>query len=87
MSLTEIDRLLLFRRKNKFINSEREFQKITQVSDSLLAKIAPYFKFPDWVSKVNQQKQRKKRTRQKVIWFQKTRLFPRKISIKPRKKI
>ena len=65
MSLTEIDRLLLFRRKNKFVNSEREFQKITQVSDSLLAKIAPYFKFPDWVSKVNQQKQRKNKNSSK----------------------
>ncbi len=58
LSLAEIDRLFLFREKNKFINSEREFQKITKVSDSLLAKIAPYFKFPDWVSRVNQQKQR-----------------------------
>ena len=58
LSLAEIDRLFLFREKNKFINSKREFQKITKVSDSLLAKIAPYFKFPDWVSRVNQQKQR-----------------------------
>ena len=58
LSLAETDRLFLFREKNKFINSKREFQKITKVSDSLLAKIAPYFKFPDWVSRVNQQKQR-----------------------------
>jgi len=65
MSLTEIDRLLLFREKNKFINSKREFQKITKVSDSLLAIIAPYFKFPDWVSKVNQQKQRKNKNSSK----------------------
>ena len=65
MSLTEIDRLLLFREKNKFINSKREFQKITKVSDSLFAIIAPYFKFPDWVSKVNQQKQRKNKNSSK----------------------
>ena len=51
--------------KNKFINSKREFQKITKVSDSLLAIIAPYFKFPDWVSKVNQQKQRKNKNSSK----------------------
>ncbi len=56
MSLEEIDRLLLFRKSNKFINSKKEFQNITKVSDSLLNKIAPYFKFPDWVTKRNQQK-------------------------------
>ena len=53
MSLVEIDRLLSFRKKNKFINSKQEFQKVTKVSDSLLNKIAPYFKFPDWVVKRN----------------------------------
>ncbi len=55
MSLKEIDRLLAFREKNKFINSKKEFQQITKISDSLLNKIAPYFKFPDWVVKRNQQ--------------------------------
>lgn len=49
MSLDEIDRLLAFRKTNKFINSKKQFQKVTKVSDSLLAKISPYFKFPDWV--------------------------------------
>ncbi len=58
MSLAEIDRLLLYRKKNKFINSKREFQKVTEVSDSLLVKISPYFKFPDWVSKKNQENNR-----------------------------
>jgi DNA uptake protein ComE-like DNA-binding protein len=52
MSLAEIDRLLAFRKINKFINSKNEFQQVTKVSDSLLNRIAPYFKFPDWV--VNQ---------------------------------
>jgi DNA uptake protein ComE-like DNA-binding protein len=56
MSLQEIDRLLAFRKTNKFINSKKEFQKVTKVSDSLLDKISPYFKFPDWVLKKNQQK-------------------------------
>ena len=56
MSLQEIDRLLSFRKTGKFINSKKEFQKVTKVSDSLLHKIAPYFKFPDWVVKRNQQK-------------------------------
>lgn len=49
MSVVEIDRLHQFRRGNKFVNSAEEFQKVTKVSDDLLAKISPYFKFPDWV--------------------------------------
>jgi len=49
MSVAEIDRLLAFRKTNRYVNSAEEFQTVTQVSDSLLAVIAPYFKFPDWV--------------------------------------
>ena len=49
MSLEEIDRLHKFREKGKFINSISDFKKVTNVSDSLLNKISPYFKFPDWV--------------------------------------
>ena len=56
MSLEEIDRLLTFRKTNKFINSKQEFQQVTKISDSLLNKISPFFKFPDWVVKRNQQK-------------------------------
>lgn len=58
MSLAEIDRLFLYRKKNKYISSKKEFQKVTQVSDSLFAKISPYFKFPDWASKKNKQNNR-----------------------------
>lgn len=50
MSVAEIDRLLAYRKQNKFVNSAAEFQAITQVSDSLLNVISPYFKFPDWVN-------------------------------------
>lgn len=53
MKVAEIDRLLEFRKSGKFVNSAQEFQKVTQVSDSLLAKISPYFKFPDWVNNKN----------------------------------
>lgn len=49
MSVGEIDRLLTFRKQNKFVNSAEEFQAVTKVSDSLLNAISPYFKFPDWV--------------------------------------
>lgn len=54
MSLLEIDRLHAFRDSNKFVNSKEEFQKVTKISDALLRKIGPYFKFPDWVVKRNQ---------------------------------
>ncbi|HEU4788145.1 MAG TPA: helix-hairpin-helix domain-containing protein [Flavobacterium sp.] len=50
MSVKEIDRLLDFRKGNKFVNSAKEFQDVTKVSDSLLNAIAPFFKFPDWIS-------------------------------------
>lgn len=49
MSVEEIDRLLAYRKQNKFVNSAAEFQAVTKVSDSLLHSISPYFKFPDWV--------------------------------------
>jgi DNA uptake protein ComE-like DNA-binding protein len=51
MSIEEIDRLLNFRKTNQYVNSALEFQKVTQVSDSLLNAISTYFKFPDWVNK------------------------------------
>ena len=50
MKVDEIDRLLAFRKHNKFVNSAAEFQAVTKVSDSLLNAISPYFKFPDWVN-------------------------------------
>ncbi|MBU2950169.1 helix-hairpin-helix domain-containing protein [Tamlana agarivorans] len=50
MSNEEIDRLLAFRKENKWINSSGQFQEVTKVSDSFLKVISPYFKFPDWVS-------------------------------------
>lgn len=51
MSVAEIDRLFAFRKQNKYVNSAKEFQLVTGVSDSLLATISPYFKFPSWVKK------------------------------------
>lgn len=53
MSISEIDRLLKFRKQNKWINSPKQFQQVTKVSDSLFNKISPYFKFPEWVTKRN----------------------------------
>jgi len=50
MTNEEIDRLLAFRAKDKWVNSAEEFQDVTKVSDSLLTIISPYFKFPEWVT-------------------------------------
>ncbi|RYZ78198.1 MAG: helix-hairpin-helix domain-containing protein, partial [Proteobacteria bacterium] len=49
MSVPQIDRLHAFRERNLYVNSATEFQAVTKVSDSLLATMSPYFKFPDWV--------------------------------------
>ena len=56
MSVQEIDRLLEYRKKGLFVNSDKEFQQVTKVSDSLLNIISFYFKFPDWIS--HQKKER-----------------------------
>lgn len=51
MSTVEIDRLLNYRTKGKFVNSANEFQQITKISDSLLNELKPLFKFPNWAEK------------------------------------
>lgn len=50
LSTEEIDRLHHFRAQNKWVNSAKEFQQVTKVSDSMLAVIEPYFQFPEWVT-------------------------------------
>ena len=50
MSVEEIDRLHKFREQNKYVNSAKEFQQVTKVSNELLNKISVHFKFPDWVT-------------------------------------
>lgn len=62
MSTDEIDRLLAFREKGAFVNSAKEFQKVTQISDSLLGVISSYFKFPDWVRTKKRSSQKKQPT-------------------------
>ena len=51
MKVEEIDKLLAFRKLDKYVNSAKEFQQITGVSDEWLAEYSPYFKFPDWTQK------------------------------------
>ncbi|WP_430909358.1 ComEA family DNA-binding protein [Maribacter sp. 2-571] len=48
MSVAEIDRLLEFRAQNRFVHSAAEFQKVTQISDSLLGAMKGRFRFPEW---------------------------------------
>lgn len=67
MSVEEIDRLLAFRKEDKYVNSAEEFQKVTQISDSLLKVMSPLFKFPDWTQKKNDFKMEKKEYVQKTF--------------------
>ncbi|MBC8753649.1 helix-hairpin-helix domain-containing protein [Kordia sp. YSTF-M3] len=56
MSTKEIDRLHKFRATNKYVNSAKEFQTVTKVSDSLLSILQPHFKFPEWVTNKKKKK-------------------------------
>lgn len=78
MSTQEIDRLLAFRKAGNYINSAKQFQEVTGVSDSLLAVMSPYFKFPDWVVKKQHTKSKTSATNYKS--------FPKKNPL-PDKKI
>lgn len=64
MTTDEIDRLHRFRKSDKWINSAKDFKRVTNVSDSLLAVISPYFKFPEWVTN----RQPKKKYTDKKKW-------------------
>lgn len=68
MTNEEIDKLLAFRNQDKWINSVKQFQEVTGVSDTLLNIISPYFKFPEWVanSKETTSYSYKKNERQKT---------------------
>lgn len=69
MSVEEIDRLHEFRKTNKYVNSAKEFQDVTGISDSLLNEISPYFKFPEWVTnpKSNNTYQKFEKQQEKII--------------------
>jgi len=73
MTTKEIDKLHAFRRQNKWVNSAKEFQNVTQVSDSLLSRIAPFFKFPDWVTHP--------KPKQKYIYTNQPKSFAQKIDL------
>ncbi|MGB5238936.1 MAG: helix-hairpin-helix domain-containing protein [Flavobacteriaceae bacterium] len=51
MSPAEIDRLHSYRESGRFINTIEDFQTVTQISDTLLDSISPYFRFPKWTAR------------------------------------
>ena len=59
LKVDEIDKLFAYRNSGKFVNSAKEFQKITGINDSLLGEISPYFKFPKWLNNKPQIKVKK----------------------------
>ena len=67
MSVHEIDKLLKFRSKGLYVNSAAQFQQVTSVSDSLLVKISPYFKFPEWVTSKSKQRAESVNHKTKII--------------------
>jgi len=68
MTTQEIDRLLAFRKTNRYVNSPQEFQAVTHISDSLMRVISPYFKFPNWI---NNKKESKNTSNKNLIKRQK----------------
>jgi DNA uptake protein ComE-like DNA-binding protein len=55
MTKEQVGRLKAYRDSGKWINTVYDFKEVTGVSDALLNKISPHFKFPDWVVKKYQQ--------------------------------
>lgn len=66
MSTEEIDRVVRFRESGKWFNSSGQFQKVSGVSDSLLAIMQPHFKWPKWIEE--QKKHPKKKNNSKKKW-------------------
>lgn len=50
MTEAQIDKLHNFRKQNKYVNSNSEFQRLTGVSNEWMKQYSLYFKFPDWVT-------------------------------------
>jgi len=68
----EFDRLKEFRETDKWINSIADFKRVTQVPDSVLEKISPFFKFPKWVTNPRPKKERYSRFNSKLSFSEKT---------------
>ncbi len=77
MPTEAFDKLQEFRKEDKWINSTRDFQKVTGVSDEWLDSISPFFKFPDWVNNPKQQFSKKSN----FVDFNKGKTFSQKIDL------
>lgn len=66
LSVEEIDRLSAYRKEGKFVNSAKEFQNVTHISDSLLNILEPYLKFPEWTTKKAKRKAKKDKNIEKT---------------------
>lgn len=59
MSVEEYDRLKVFRDQGRFVNSVKDFQSVTGVSDAWILKYEKSFRFPDWVTHKKGEKYKK----------------------------
>ena len=59
LTIAQLDKLQAFRAAGKYVNSAQEFQRVTGISDSLLHRIAPAFRFPEWVKNKNKGNEQK----------------------------
>ena len=59
LTIAQLDKLQAFRAAGKYVNSAEEFQRVTGISDSLLRRIAPAFRFPEWVKNKNKDNEQK----------------------------
>lgn len=66
LSVEQLDRLYRFRESGKWVNSAKEFQNVTGVSDQWLDSISPYFKFPAWVTQKKKLRYNQSRRKQPV---------------------
>ena len=72
MTAEEFDRLKVFREKDQWINSIKDFKRVTQVPDSILEKMSPFFKFPEWVTNPRPKNERYNRFTSNLSFSEKT---------------
>lgn len=64
LSTEVMNKVEAYRAEGKWINSIKDFQTITGISDSLLEEVKAYLKFPDFV---NQKKQNSFKAQEKIV--------------------
>ena len=59
LTTAQLDKLQAFRATGKYVNSAEEFQRVTGISDSLLRRMSPAFRFPEWVKNKSKESEQK----------------------------